>query len=68
MNKLILFSIVFGSYVFGDIHSDADFSSNQSNATKYSLVQDCTDDLTTDANRRSRKGQRGRRKGGYLLR
>ena len=68
MNKLILFSIVFGSYVFGDIHSDADFSSNQSNATKYSLVQEYSDDLKADANRRSRKGQRGRRRGGYTLR
>ena len=70
MNKLILFSIVMGSYIFAGIQGNGgDNANNQSKVEKYSFVVDTSDDnFKTEARRRGGKGNRGRRKGGSGLR
>ena len=68
MNKLILLSVVMGSYMFAGIHSEADNSTNKSNVEKYSWVADSSDDNFKVEGRRRGKGNRGRRRGGSGLR
>ena len=69
MNKIILLSLVVGSYMFAGIHSEADNSMNLSKVEKYSWVVDSSnDDFKTEAGRRRGKGNRGRRRGGGGLR
>ena len=69
MKKLILLSIVMGSYMFAGIHGEADNSLSQSNAEKYSFAAESSeDDFKADARKRGGKGNRGRRKGGGGLR
>ena len=69
MNKLILLSVVFGSYIFASSHSAIDNSMSQSNVAKYSWLDDSSDDVSkTEARGRRGKGQRGRRRGGGGLR
>ena len=69
MKKLILLSIVLGSYMFASIHGESDNSLNQSNTEKYSFVVDSSEDnFKADARKRGGKGNRGRRRGGGGLR
>ena len=69
MNKLILLSIVFGSYIFGGIHGEANSSLSQSNTEKYSFASDSSEDnFKAEARKRGGKGNRGRRRGGGGLR
>ena len=69
MNKLILLSIVLGSYMFAGIHGEADNSLNQSNTEKYSfVVEPSEDNFKVEARKRGGKGNRGRRRGGGGLR
>jgi len=71
MNKLILLSIVLGSYMFAGIHGEADNSLSQSNTNeeKYSFAADSSEDnFKAEARKRGGKGNRGRRRGGGGLR
>ena len=68
MNKLILLSVVMGSYMFAGIHGEADNSTNKSNVEKYSWVESSDDNFKVEGRRRGGKGQRGRRRGGGGLR
>ena len=69
MKKLILLSIVLGSYMFASIHGESDNSLNQSNTEKYSFVVDSSEDnFKVEARKRGGKGNRGRRRGGGGLR
>ena len=70
MKKLILLLVIFGSYMFADIHRDGLHLKNQSNIEQYSGTSDITDnDFKSDAGRRRGKGYRGdRRRGGGGLR
>ena len=69
MNKLILLSIVLGSYMFAGIHGEADNSLSQSNTEKYSWTVDSSEDnFKAEARKRGGKGNRGRRRGGGGLR
>ena len=66
MYKIILFTIVVGSYMFAGNESQG--SSTQTNAEKFSWVADTSDDnFKADAGRRRGKGPRGRRRGGSGL-
>ena len=67
MNKLILLSMVIGSYMFAGIQSEADDSKNQSSKVKYHWVDSSDDISKTEASRRRGKGNRGRRRGGSGL-
>ena len=68
MIKLILLSIVIGSYMFAGIHGEADNSLSQSNTEKYSFVADSSEDnFKAEARKRGGKN-RGRRRGGRGLR
>ena len=67
MYKLILLSLVFGSYMFAGIHGDSDILKNQSSVEKFNLVTDTSDDdYKIEAGRRRGKGQRGRKRGNGL--
>ena len=69
MIKLILLSIVIGSYMFAGIHGEADNSLSQSNTEKYSFAANSSEDnFKAEARRRGGKGNRGRRIGGGGLR
>ena len=69
MNKLILLSLVTGSYLFAGAHGETDCSKNQSNTGQYNWVDSSDDDPSkADASRRRGKGHRGRRRGGSGLR
>ena len=69
MNKLVLFSLIVGSYMFADIHGEDDNSLSQPNTEKYSFAADSNDDaFKSEAGRRRGKGNRGRRRGGGGLR
>ena len=69
MNKLILLSIVMGSYLFAGIHGEADNSLSQSNTEKYCFVADpIEDNFKAEARKRGGKGNRGRHRGGRGLR
>ena len=69
MNKLILLSIVIGSYMFAGIHGEADNSLSKSNTEKYSFAADSSEDnFKAEARKRGGKGNRGRRRGGGGLR
>ena len=69
MNKLILLSIVLGSYMFAGIHGEVDSSLSQTNTEKYSFAADSSEDnFKAEARKRGGKGNRGRRRGGGGLR
>ena len=69
MIKLILLSIVIGSYMFAGIHGEADNSLSQPKTEKYSFSPDTNDDdFKSEARRRGGKGNKGRRRGGGGLR
>ena len=68
MNKLILFLVVFGGFIFAGIQGESDNSGNLSSAEKYSWVDSSDDNFKADAGRRRGKGMRGRRRGGSGLR
>ena len=66
MYKIILLTIVAGSYMFAG--NEAQGSSTQTYAEKFSWVADTSDDIfEADAGRRRGKGPRGRRRGGSGL-
>ena len=67
MYKLILFSIVFASFMVAGNHADTDSLKNQSNLDKYSWAADISDgDDKVEAGRRRGKGKRGRKRGNGL--
>ena len=68
MKKLVLLLIAVASYVFAGFQGDSDNSGNQIKVEKYSWVADSSDDDFKAEGRRSRKGHRGRRRGGSGLR
>ena len=69
MKKLILLSMVLGSYMFAGIHGKADNSLSLSNTEKYSFAADSSEDnFKAEARKRGGKGNRGRRRGGGGLR
>ena len=69
MNKLILLTIVMGSYMFAGIPGETDTSLSQSNTEKYSWTADSSEDnFKAEARKRGGKGNRGRRRGGGGLR
>ncbi len=68
MNKIVLFSLIVGSYMFAGIHGEADNSLSQSNTERYSFVADSSEDnFKAEARKRGGKN-RGRRRGGRGLR
>ena len=69
MSKLIVLSIVVGSFMFAGIHGEDDNAKNQPNTEKYSWLVDSSDDmLKAEASRRRGKPNRNRRRGGGGLR
>ena len=66
MNKLIILSVVVGSYLFAGSDGETDTSKCQSNDSKYSWVAG-DDAFKADAGRRRGKINRGRRRGGSGL-
>ena len=71
MDKLIILTIAFGSFVFAGSWDNAPnaVETSDKNNNQYCLAEDTSsDDFKVEARRRSGKGQRGRRRGGNGLR
>ena len=71
MNKLIILSLVVGSFIYGDSYKNLDNLLGQSNqpVKKYNWSVDISkDDYQIEAGRRRGKGHKGRRRGGSGLR
>ena len=47
MNKIVLFSLIVGSYMFAGIHGEIDDPTNQSNVKQYNWAADTSDDDDT---------------------
>ena len=68
MYKLILLSLVVGSYVFAGVNGQSEQSASKSyDNNEYSFEISSLDEKS-EAGRRRGKGQRGRRRGGGALR
>ena len=68
MKKIILLSIVAGSFLFSETKGELENSSKQSRVDQYSFILDSSEDIESEAGRRRGKGNRGRRRGGGGLR
>ena len=67
MYKLILLSLVVGSYMFAGVNGQSEQSVSKSYDNEYSFEISSFDEKA-EAGRRRGKGQRGRRRGGGALR